>query len=453
MKHKSYEMDMTTGNLPRKILAYALPFIATGTLQLLFNTADVIVVGRFAGVQALAAVGSTSSLINLIINLFMGLSVGVSVLVSQYYGANNHKAVHETVHTAVCVATLCGLVVGVFGIVSAESLLYLMGSPNDVRPLATQYLQIYFAGAPFLLLYNFGAAILRAVGDTKRPLVFLSISGIVNVLLNLLLVIVFHMGVAGVAIATTTSHFISAALILLCLSRADSSYHLSVKNLKIYKQKLLNMIKIGLPAGIQSSLFSISNVLIQSTINSFESIVMAGNAAAHNIEGFTYTAMNSVSQTALAFTGQNIGAKKYKNLKKIFLWCSIYVTSIGLLMGGASYVFSEPLIRIFNNDPVVIAAGTTRLLYICVPYFLIGLSEVFVGMLRGMGYSLLPMSISVVGICGLRVVWIYTIFRIFPTLSTVYLSYPISWTLTGTIQVISLIIILRKFSKHSKEGI
>ncbi len=453
MKHKSFEMDMTGGNLPKKILTYALPFIATGTLQLLFNTADVIVVGRFAGVQALAAVGSTSSLINLIINLFMGLAVGVSVLIAQYFGANNHEGVRQTTHTAVVIAGLCGICVGIFGIVAAKNLLQFMGSPDDVIDLATLYLQIYFAGAPFLLLYNFGSAILRAVGDTKRPLFFLTISGVVNVFLNLLLVIQFHMGVAGVAIATTVSHGISAFLVLFCLHQSDSSYHLSLRNLKIHKNKLRKMIQIGLPAGIQGSLFSISNVLIQSTINSFGSIVMAGNAAAHNIEGFTYTAMNSVSQTALAFTGQNIGAGKHKNLKVVFVWCSFYVTLIGLTMGGFSYLFAHPLIRIFNSNPVVIEAGTTRILYICVPYFLIGLSEVFVGILRGTGHSLLPMIISVVGICGLRVAWIYTAFAWFPTLSTVYLSYPISWAITGITQAICLFIILRKFTKPTKEGI
>ena len=309
MKQKSFEMDMTTGNLPIKLLTYALPFIATGTLQLLFNTADVIVVGRFAGVQALAAVGSTSSLISLIINLFMGLAVGVSVLVAQYYGANNHIGVHQTVHTAILVAGICGIFVGTIGIIFSRNLLSLMGSPDDVIDLATLYLKIYFSGAPFLLLYNFGSAILRAIGDTKRPLFFLGISGVANVVLNLITVINFHMGVAGVAIATASSHGISAFLVLLCLHRSDACYRLSVRKLKIYKDKLRNMIKIGLPAGIQSSLFSISNVLIQSTVNSFGSVVMAGNTAAHTIEAFTYTAMNSVSQTALAFTGQNIGGK------------------------------------------------------------------------------------------------------------------------------------------------
>lgn len=453
MKHTSFEMDMTTGRLPKKILTYALPFIATGTLQLLFNTADVIVVGRYAGVQALAAVGSTSSLINLIINLFMGLSVGVSVLVSQYYGADDHEAVSQTVHTSVIVAGICGIGVGVFGFIFAKRLLQFMGSPADVIELATVYLKIYFTGAPFILLYNFGSAILRSIGDTKRPLFFLSISGIVNVILNLWLVLQFHLGAAGVAIATTVSNGISAFLVLRCLHRSQGSYQLFFKKLKIHKLKLKKMIKVGLPAGIQGSLFSISNVLIQSTINSFHSVVMAGNAAAHTIEGFTYTAMNSVSQTAMAFTGQNIGAQKHKNIKTILIWCSIYVTLIGVTMGGTSYLLAHPLIRIFNNDPVVIEAGTTRLLYICVPYFLIGLSEVFVGVLRGMGHSLLPMIISVVGICGFRILWIYTVFELFPSLITVYLSYPVSWIITATIQAICLFIILRKLTKSTKEGI
>ena len=383
----------------------------------------------------------------------MGLAVGVSVLVSQYFGAGNHKGVHQTVHTAITIAGICGMIVGSFGIIAAKRLLQLMGSPDDVINLATLYLRIYFLGAPFLLLYNFGAAILRAVGDTKRPLFFLTIAGTVNVVLNLVLVIRFHLGVAGVAIATTVSNGISAFLVLLCLHQSDGAYRLSVRKLRIHKQKLKDLIKIGLPAGIQSSLFSISNVLIQSTVNSFGSVVMAGNAAAHTIEAFTYTAMNSVSQTALAFTGQNTGGKQYKNLKTILLWCSIYVTLIGLVMGGGSYLLSTPLLHIFNADPIVIEAGTTRLLYICVPYFLIGLSEVYVGMLRGMGYSVLPMIISIVGICGFRIAWIYSAFVMFPTLITVYLSYPISWIITGIVQVICLFFILNKFTKSKKEGI
>lgn len=453
MKIRNYEMDMTNGSLWKKILSYALPFIATGTLQLLFNTADVVVVGRFAGKAALAAVGSTGSLINLIINLFMGLSVGVSVLVSQYYGANQYKEVSQTVHTAVTTSIVCGVFIAGFGFFAARPLLRLMGSPNDVIDLATQYLRIYFAGAPFLLLYNFCAAVLRAVGDTRRPLYFLTLAGIVNVILNLILVIVFHLGVAGVAIATVISELLSAYLILACLKRSDRCYRLVLTQLKIHWHKLKMMIKIGLPAGIQGSLFSISNVLIQSTINSFGSTVMAGASAASSIENFTYTAMNSISQTALAFSGQNIGAKKEKNLTKILGISSLYVCLIGGIMGGLTCLFAKELLSIFTADPIAIQAGTIKMLYICLPYFILGLSEVCVGMLRGMGYSFIPMIISIGGICALRVLWIAFIFPLFPVLNTVYLSYPVSWTITLIVQAICLFIIISKFIKDSKQRV
>jgi putative MATE family efflux protein len=453
MKVRSYEMDMTNGSLWSKILTYALPFIATGTLQLLFNTADVAVVGRFAGSTALAAVGSTSSLINLIVNLFMGLSVGVSVLVSQYYGAGQQKDVSQTVHTAITTSLICGIFIAVFGFFTARPLLKLMGSPNDVIHLATLYLRIYFAGAPFLLVYNFSAAVLRAIGDTRRPLYFLTLSGVVNLVLNLILVINFHLGVAGVAIATIVSELLSAVLILICLLRSDKCYRLDFSQLKIHLSKLKVMVKIGLPAGIQSTLFSISNVLIQSTINSFGSTVMAGASAAGSIEMFTYTAMNSISQTALAFSGQNIGAKKESNLPKILGISAIYVTLIGITLGGLTCIFSDGLLGIFTSDPVAIQTGQERMLYICIPYFVLGLSEVCVGMLRGMGYSFIPMIISVGGICALRVLWIAFLFPIFPTLSALYISYPISWIITLLIQAICLFIILHKFIKHSKKRV
>lgn len=451
MKVKNYEMDMTSGSLPGKMLSYALPFIATGALQLLFNAADVVVVGRFAGKESLAAVGSTSSLINLVINLFMGLSVGVSVLISQYYGANAHKKVSETVHTAVAVSGISGVFIGVFGLFASPFMLRLMGSPDDVIRLATLYLRIYFAGAPCLLIYNFGAAVLRAVGDTRRPLFYLSISGVVNIVLNLFLVIVCRLGVAGVAIATVVSELLSAVMILACLHRTDGCYHLSFRGLRIHGDKLKLMIKIGLPAGIQGSLFSISNVLIQSTINSFGSTVMAGSSAASSIEGFTYTAMNAVSQTALAFTGQNIGAGKTENLKPILGFSCLYVTVIGLILGGLSCLFSGGLLGIYSADPLVISVGQIRLLYICLPYCILGLSEVFVGMLRGLGYSLVPMLISIGGICGLRILWIYTVFSLYPTLICVYLSYPVSWTVTAIVQAVCLLIILSKIVKKSEK--
>ncbi len=445
---RSYEMDMTSGSLAKKMISYALPFIATGTLQLLFNTADVIVVGRFAGEASLAAVGSTASLIGLIVNLFMGLSVGVSVLVSQYYGSEHYEGVSQTVHTAFCVSLICGVLVGAFGFAFAKPLLSLMGSPADVIDLAALYLKIYFLGTPAFLFYNFLSAVLRAVGDTIRPLLYLGSAGVLNIVLNLIFVIVFHLDVAGVAIATVASQVLSSILILHCLRHSDACYRLDYKRLRIYWDKLFLMFKIGLPAGIQSSLFSISNVIIQSGINAWGSLVMAGNSAAQSIESFTYTAMNSVSQTALAFTGQNIGAGKLKNIKKVILWSNIYVILIGLVMGGASYFLHKPLLSFFTDDPQVIHHGAVRLLYVCLPYFICGVMDVLVGILRGMGYSMVPMLISVGGICGFRILWMYTVYPHFKQLETIYISYPITWLITGLIQAICLMVILYKFKYH-----
>ncbi len=449
MRQKNYEMDMTTGSLPKKMISYALPFIATGALQLLFNTADVIVVGRFAGETSLAAVGSTSSLINLIVNLFMGLSVGVSVLVAQYYGSGQYEEVSQTVHTAFCVSLISGVFVGAFGFTFAKPMLQLMGSPSDVIDLATLYLKIYFLGTPAFLFYNFLSAVLRAVGDTRRPLFYLGSAGLLNIILNLILVIVFHMGVAGVAIATVASQVLSSLLIYHCLRRSTGCYHLDFRELRIHWNKLKLMFKIGLPAGIQGSLFSISNVIIQSSINAWGSLAMAGNSAAQSIEGFTYTAMNSVSQTALAFTGQNVGAGKINNIKRIMLCSSLYVMIIGLAMGGASYIFHRPLLSLFTVDEQVIHYGTVRLLYVCLPYFLCGVMDVMVGILRGLGYSFVPMVISIGGVCGFRVLWILTIYPLFRQLQTIYLSYPITWSVTALIQAICLLFIIHKLQKRS----
>ncbi len=438
-------MDMTTGSLPKKMVQYALPFMATGALQLMFNMADVVVVGRFAGHEALAAVGgSTGTLINLIINLFMGLSVGVSVLISQYYGADNREGVSQTVHTAACVSLVCGLILAVFGVLMARPLLAAMGSPDDVIDLAALYLRIYFLGAPVLLIYNFLSAVLRAVGDTKRPLVYLSISGVVNVALNLLLVIVFDLGVAGVAIATVVSETISTYLVVQCLRHSDGCYRLQLRRIKINGAKLRSMIQIGLPAGIQGSLFSISNVIIQSHINAFGSLVIAGNTAAQNVEGFTYIAMNSIAQTAMAFTGQNTGAGNAKNLRTVLWFGTVFVTVVGITLGGLSCLFSQPLLHIFSPEETVVQNGALRMLYLCLPYFLLGISDVFVGMMRGMGYSLCPMLLSIGGICGLRLAWIYIMFPLYPTLSVIYLSYGISWVVTLIMQAVALAIVLHK---------
>ena len=451
-RSRGYEIDMCNGPLFGKILIFAVPLMLSGMLQLFFNAADIIVVGQFVGHTALAAVGSTGSLINLLVNVFVGLSVGTNVLVARYYGARDAKHLHETVHTSVLTSVLSGTALIVIGLILAEPLLTLMGTPDDVLDQAALYMRIYFVGMPASMLYNFGAAILRAVGDTKRPLYFLFISGIVNVILNLVLVLVFHLGVAGVAIATVTSQVISAVLVALCLIKTDAPYRLELKKLRIHKSKLLEIIKIGLPAGMQGAVFSISNVLIQSSINSFGSTVMAGSTAASNIENFVYTAMNALYQTALSFTGQNVGGGKYKRIGKIMRICVLDVTAIGILLGGGAYLCGSTLLSIYTSDPQVIQYGLERMMFVCLPYFLCGIMDTLVGSLRGMGYSIMPMIVSLTGACVLRIVWIMTIFRMNPTLSTLFLSYPVSWFVTALAHFICYLIVHHRFmKKHAAE--
>lgn len=451
-RSRGYEIDMCNGPLFGKILIFAVPLMLSGMLQLFFNAADIIVVGQFVGHTALAAVGSTGSLINLLVNVFVGLSVGTNVLVARYYGARDAKHLHETVHTSVLTSVLSGTALIVIGLILAEPLLTLMGTPDDVLDQAALYMRIYFVGMPASMLYNFGAAILRAVGDTKRPLYFLFISGIVNVILNLVLVLVFHLGVAGVAIATVTSQVISAVLVALCLIKTDAPYRLELKKLRIHKSKLLEIIKIGLPAGMQGAVFSISNVLIQSSINSFGSTVMAGSTAASNIENFVYTAMNALYQTALSFTGQNAGGGKYKRIGKIMRICVLDVTAIGILLGGGAYLCGSTLLSIYTSDPQVIQYGLERMMFVCLPYFLCGIMDTLVGSLRGMGYSIMPMIVSLTGACVLRIVWIMTIFQMNPTLSTLFLSYPVSWFVTALAHFICYLIVHHRFmKKHAAE--
>ena len=451
-RSRGYEIDMCNGPLFGKILIFAVPLMPSGMLQLFFNAADIIVVGQFVGHTALAAVGSTGSLINLLVNVFVGLSVGTNVLVARYYGARDAKHLHETVHTSVLTSVLSGTALIVIGLILAEPLLTLMGTPDDVLDQAALYMRIYFVGMPASMLYNFGAAILRAVGDTKRPLYFLFISGIVNVILNLVLVLVFHLGVAGVAIATVTSQVISAVLVALCLIKTDAPYRLELKKLRIHKSKLLEIIKIGLPAGMQGAVFSISNVLIQSSINSFGSTVMAGSTAASNIENFVYTAMNALYQTALSFTGQNVGGGKYKRIGKIMRICVLDVTAIGILLGGGAYLCGSTLLSIYTSDPQVIQYGLERMMFVCLPYFLCGIMDTLVGSLRGMGYSIMPMIVSLTGACVLRIVWIMTIFQMNPTLSTLFLSYPVSWFVTALAHFICYLIVHHRFmKKHAAE--
>lgn len=424
---------MTHGPLLGKIVKFAIPLALSGILQLLFNAADIVVVGRFAGSDALAAVGATGALINLIVTLFMGLSVGTNVLVAQYYGAGNRKDLSETVHTSILASTVFGVALIAVGILLAQPVLKAMATPPDVLDQAVLYMRIYFIGMPGMMLYNFGAAVLRAVGDTQRPLYFLLLAGVVNVLLNLFFVIVLHMGVAGVAAATSISQAISAGLVLLCLMRTDSIYRVELKRLRIKKDKLLQMAKIGLPAGIQGASFSISNVLIQSTINSFGPLAMAGNTAASNMEGFVSTGMDAFSQAAMSFTGQNVGAKKVNRVNRILALCLGLGASVGLVLGIGAYFGGPGLLGIYSGDPEVIAFGLRRMAIVCTCQCIGALMGNMVGVLRGLGASFVPMVITITFVCGFRVVWLYTAFAAVPTLEMLYVSYPITWGLAALV--------------------
>ena len=408
---KSYEINMCEGPILGKVLIFSIPLMLSGILQLLFNAADVIVVGRFAGSQSLAAVGSTSALINLLINVFMGFSVGVNVLVARYYGGRKERDVSETVHTAVTLSLVCGLILVAVGLALTRPLLELMGTPDDVIDKAVLYMQIYFIGMPANMLYNFGSAILRAVGDTKRPLYYLSAAGVVNVILNLISVIIFHMDVAGVALATIISQIISAVCVLRCLMRHESCLKIRLGELKIHKEKLMGIVKVGLPAGMQGAIFSISNVLIQSSVNSFGSIAMAGNTAAQNIEGFIYNAMVAVYQANLSFTSQNYGAGKFSRINRIMFICIGVVSVVGFSIGVLAYGAGTSLLSIYSSDPEVIAYGMTRLQIIGLTYFTCGIMDTMVGSIRGIGYSVLPMLVSLTGACLFRIIWIFTIFQ------------------------------------------
>ena len=441
---KSYEINMCEGPILGKVLIFSIPLMLSGILQLLFNAADVIVVGRFAGSQSLAAVGSTSALINLLINVFMGFSVGVNVLVARYYGGRKERDVSETVHTAVTLSLVCGLILVAMGLALTRPLLELMGTPDDVIDKAVLYMQIYFIGMPANMLYNFGSAILRAVGDTKRPLYYLSAAGVVNVILNLISVIIFHMDVAGVALATIISQAISAVCVLRCLMRHESCLKIRLGELKIHKEKLMGIVKVGLPAGMQGAIFSISNVLIQSSVNSFGSIAMAGNTAAQNIEGFIYNAMVAVYQANLSFTSQNYGAGKFSRINRIMFICIGVVSVVGFSIGVLAYGAGTSLLSIYSSDPEVIAYGMTRLQIIGLTYFTCGIMDTMVGSIRGIGYSVLPMLVSLTGACLFRIIWIFTIFQWSHTLLTLYISYPASWVLTATAHIVCFFLIRKK---------
>ena len=444
LRNKRYEIDMLNGPVMPKLLSFALPLMLSSMLQLTFNAADVIVVGRFEGDAALAAVGAPGALINLLVNLFLGLSVGANVIVAQCYGAGNFKETRDAVHTSVALSMISGVLVGVFGFFLAGTFLSLMNTPDEVLPLATAYMRIYFLGMPANMLYNFGAAILRAVGDTRRPLTYLTIAGVVNVLLNLLFVIAFGMGVSGVALATIISQVISALLVLLCLMRSDGPIKVELKKLRLDMGKVAQIAKVGLPAGLQGMVFSISNVLIQSTVNGFGKSVVAGNTTASNLEGYIYVAMNSIYQGAITFTGQNVGARRYERIARVARDSLMTVFAIGAVMGGLLMLFKVPLFHIYTEDDAVIAAAGMRTAIIAPTYFICGMMDTMVGLLRGMGSSVLPMIVSIMGACVLRVIWILTVFPLNPTLTMLYISYPISWTVTFATHFVCYLRVKRK---------
>ena len=438
---KKYEIDMCSGSVFRKMLLFAIPLMCSSILQLLFNAADIVVVGRFAGDNALAAVGSNTALINLFTNLFIGLSVGTNVLTARYYGAKKEADLRETVHTSMLLSIYSGVILTIVGVAGARFLLELMKAPSEVIGLATLYLRILFLGMPSMMVYNFGSAILRAVGDTKRPLYYLLGAGIINVILNLFFVITCQMGVAGVGLATVISQTISAALVVRCLMQEKGGIQLELKALSISKDKLAKILKIGLPAGFQGTVFSLSNVVIQSAVNSFGPIAVAGNSAASNIEGFVYMAMNTFYQATISFTSQNFGAKEYKRIYKILAAGEIYVIATGVILGNLAVFFGESLLHMYSSNAEVIVAGMARLRIICTIYALCGIMDVLVGALRGIGYSVIPMIVSLVGACGLRLV-----FQIpqYHSLTIVYLSYPITWTITLTVHAVTFVLAARK---------
>ncbi len=450
---RKYEMDMTTGALLPKIIRFSIPLMLSSLLQLLYNAADVVVVGRFVGDTALAAVGSTGSLIALITNVFMGLSIGTGVLVAQYFGAGDDEHMEQVVHTSIAVGLLGGAFLTVVGIVLARPILQVMGSPEDVIDQAELYIRIFFGGMIANLTYNFGAAVLRSVGDTQRPLYILAVTGLVNVGLNLLLVIVFRLGVAGVAIATIVSQILSCIAVLVLLMRAKGSIHFEWRQLRIHMPTLGRMLRVGLPAGLQGTIFSISNVIIQSGVNSFGSVVVAGSAAAANLEGFVYVAMNALYQTALTFAGQNVGAGKFDRIRRILACCVCSVAVVGVVLGALAYFNGGTLLQLYTTSPEVIAAGLQRMLYVCLPYFLCGIMDVMVGMLRGLGCSIVPMCVSIAGVCGVRIVWIYTIFRAVHTPEALYISYPISWTITAVIHIVCFAVIYRRMRRQHAQAV
>ena len=443
LKKNKYEIDMCNGTIMDKLITFAFPLMLSGVLQLMFNAVDIIVVGRFSGSSSLAAVGSTTALINVFTNLFIGISLGANVLAARFFAAGREKEMSETVHTSITFALISGIIMAVIGQICAKGALELMGTPEDVIGLSALYMRIYFLGMPFFMLYNYGAAILRAVGDTKRPLYFLIISGVINAVLNMVLVIVFDLGVAGVAIATVFSQMISCVLVLICLARTDASYRLYISKLGMKQEYLEQIFRVGIPAGIQSTVINFSNALLQSSVNSFGSTAMAGYTAANNVLGFLYMSINSVTQACMSFTSQNYGVGKYKRMDRVLLDCLILSVSVALLLGCGAYIFGTQILQIYTEDAQVVQCGLEILSITTVPYFLCGIMDLFPGALRGMGYSAVPMILSIIGTVGTRILWIFVFFPQYRSLYFLFISYPGSWLATIVMQVICFIVVRR----------
>ena len=445
-----YEIDMCHGPILSKMLRFSIPLMCSSVLQLLFNAADIVVVGRWAGDNSLAAVGSNTALIGLLTNLFVGLAVGANTLAAKYYGARDRDELHRVVHTSILLSMLSGLFLTVVGVLGARTILIWMQTPDNVLDLAALYLRIYFLGMPATMVYNFGAALLRAEGDTQRPLYYLSLAGVVNIVLNLFFVIVCHLDVAGVAIATVISQCISAGLVLRCMVKDTGPLHLDLKKMRLHARTVQQILRIGLPAGFQGILFSLSNVVIQSSVNTFGETVMAGNSAAANIEQFVYVSMNAMYQATISFVSQNYGAGNYHRIRKIVVRAQVCVLVVGVLLGNLATLGGRVLLSIYTSSPAVIDAGITRMQIVCATYAICGMMDVMVGGLRGIGYSVMPMLVSLVGACGLRLLWIATIFQLpqFHTIQMLYWSYPVSWTITVAVHVLCFLWALKRVKRH-----
>ena len=451
MKKNKYEIDMCNGSIMDKLISFSLPLMLSGILQLMFNAVDIVVVGRFSGSQALAAAGSTTALINIFTNLFIGISLGANVLAARFYASGKEKEMSETVHTAITLALISGIIMAGVGLLLAKLALELMGTPSDVIELSTLYMRIYFCGMPFFMLYNYGAAILRAVGDTKRPLIFLIISGVANAGLNMILVIIFHMGVAGVGIGTVISQLISCILVLRCLYKSEGCYQLRFSKLRIQKVYLRQIFQVGIPAGIQSTVINFSNALLQSSVNSFGSTAMAGYTAANNILGFLYASVNAVTQACMSFTSQNYGVGKYKRMDRVLINCLILSVVISGVLGCGSYAFGTEILKVYTEDPKVIQCGLEILSMTTVTYFLCGIMDLFPGALRGMGRSGVPMILSIIGTVGTRIVWIFMLFPQHRSLKFLFISYPASWLFTIVMQVICFYFVRKQIHAKGRE--